>query len=49
MGYGHVYVAEVGMQSRPEQTVKAMLEAERHPGPSLIIAQVPASRTATTW
>ena len=41
MAYGHVYVAQVGMQSHPEQTVRAMLEAERHPGPSLLIAHSP--------
>jgi pyruvate-ferredoxin/flavodoxin oxidoreductase len=41
MAYGHVYVAQVGMQSHPEQTVRAMLEAERHPGPSLVIAHSP--------
>ncbi len=41
MGYGHVYVAQVGLQSHAEQTVKAMLEAERHPGPSLVIAHSP--------
>ena len=41
MGYGHVYVAQVGLQSHAEQTVQAMLEAERHPGPSLVIAHSP--------
>lgn len=41
MGYGHVYVAQIGMQSYPEQAVRAMLEAERHPGPSLLIAHSP--------
>jgi pyruvate-ferredoxin/flavodoxin oxidoreductase len=41
MSYGHVYVAQVGMQSHAEQTVQAMLEAERHPGPSLVIAHSP--------
>ena len=41
MSYGHVYVAEVGLQARPDQTVQAMLEAEEHPGPSLIIAASP--------
>ena len=41
MSYGHVYVAEVAMQSHSEQTVRAFLEAERHPGPSLIIANSP--------
>ncbi|MBS0476003.1 MAG: 4Fe-4S dicluster domain-containing protein, partial [Proteobacteria bacterium] len=41
MGYGHVYVAQVGIQSHSAQTLKAMLEAEQHPGPSLIIAHSP--------
>jgi pyruvate-ferredoxin/flavodoxin oxidoreductase len=41
MSYGHVYVAEVAMQARSAQTVNAFLEAERHPGPSLIIAHSP--------
>jgi pyruvate-ferredoxin/flavodoxin oxidoreductase len=41
MSYGHVYVAQVGIQSHPEQTVRAMQEAERHPGPSLLIAHSP--------
>ncbi|MEO8706063.1 MAG: pyruvate:ferredoxin (flavodoxin) oxidoreductase [Kofleriaceae bacterium] len=41
MSYGHVYVAEVAMQARSAQTVQAFLEAERHPGPSLIIAHSP--------
>ncbi len=41
MSYGHVYVAEVAMQARSAHTVEAFLEAERHPGPSLIIAHSP--------
>lgn len=41
MGYGHVYVAQVAMQARSAQTVQAFLEAERHPGPSLVIAHSP--------
>jgi pyruvate-ferredoxin/flavodoxin oxidoreductase len=41
MSYGHVYVASVAMQARSAQTVEALLEAERHPGPSLIIAHSP--------
>jgi pyruvate-ferredoxin/flavodoxin oxidoreductase len=41
MSYGHVYVASVAMQSRSQHTVEVMLEAERHPGPSLIIAHSP--------
>ncbi|HEV2233564.1 MAG TPA: pyruvate:ferredoxin (flavodoxin) oxidoreductase [Terriglobia bacterium] len=38
MSYGNVYVARVAMGGSDTQTVKAFLEAEAHPGPSLIIA-----------
>jgi len=38
MSYGSVYVARVAMGARDAQTVKAFLEAESYPGPSLIIA-----------
>jgi pyruvate-ferredoxin/flavodoxin oxidoreductase len=38
MTYGHVYVAQVALGANDTQTVKAFLEAEDHPGPSLIIA-----------
>jgi pyruvate-ferredoxin/flavodoxin oxidoreductase len=38
MTYGHVYVAQVAFGARDAQTVKAFLEAEAYPGPSLIIA-----------
>ncbi len=38
MGYGHVYVAQVAFGAKDSQTVKAFLEAESYPGPSLIIA-----------
>lgn len=41
MSYGHVYVAEVGLQAKPAQVVKAMQEAESYPGPSLLIAHSP--------
>jgi pyruvate-ferredoxin/flavodoxin oxidoreductase len=41
MSYGHVYVAEVAMQAKSAQAVQAFLEAEQHPGPSLIIAHSP--------
>ena len=41
MTYGHVYVASVAMQARSHQTIKAFLEADAHPGPSLIIAHSP--------
>ena len=38
MGYGGVYVASVAMGAKDEQTLKAFVEAESYPGPSLIIA-----------
>ncbi|HXH28023.1 MAG TPA: thiamine pyrophosphate-dependent enzyme, partial [Candidatus Polarisedimenticolia bacterium] len=38
MSYGQVYVARVAMGASDAQTVKAFLEAEAYPGPSLIIA-----------
>ena len=38
MSYGHVYIASVAMGANPNQTVKAFLEAQDYPGPSLIIA-----------
>ena len=41
MSYGHVYVAQIALQARSQQTVEVLLEAERHPGPSLVIAHSP--------
>jgi pyruvate-ferredoxin/flavodoxin oxidoreductase len=38
MSYGSVYVAQVAMGANDGQTVKALLEAEAYPGPSLVIA-----------
>jgi pyruvate-ferredoxin/flavodoxin oxidoreductase len=38
MAYGNVYVARVAAGARDAQTVKAFLEAESFPGPSIIIA-----------
>jgi len=38
MSYGNVYVANVAMGANDTHTIKAFLEAEAHPGPSLIIA-----------
>ena len=38
MTYGTAYVARVAMGGRDAQTVKALLEAESYPGPSLVIA-----------
>jgi len=36
--YGNVYVAQIALGADNPQTVKALAEAEAHPGPSLVIA-----------
>jgi pyruvate-ferredoxin/flavodoxin oxidoreductase len=41
MTYGGIYVAKVAMGANPNQAVKAFVEAESYPGPSLIIAYSP--------
>jgi pyruvate-ferredoxin/flavodoxin oxidoreductase len=38
MTYGNIYVAKVAMGANQNQIVKAFVEAESYPGPSLIIA-----------
>ena len=38
MTYGNIYVAKIAMGANPNQVVKAFVEAEAYPGPSLIIA-----------
>jgi pyruvate-ferredoxin/flavodoxin oxidoreductase len=38
MAYGNVYVAQIALGKSHNQTVKALVEAERYKGPSLIIA-----------
>ncbi len=38
MTYGNIYVAKVAMGANPAQTVRAFVEAEGYPGPSLILA-----------
>ncbi len=38
MAYGNVYVAQIAVGASDMQTVKALLEAEAWPGPSLVIA-----------
>lgn len=38
MTYGNIYVASVAMGARDEHTLRAFIEAEAYPGPSLIIA-----------
>jgi len=41
MSYGYIYVATISMGANKNQTLKALLEAESYPGPSLIIAYAP--------
>ncbi|MDD4663660.1 MAG: pyruvate:ferredoxin (flavodoxin) oxidoreductase, partial [Caldisericia bacterium] len=41
ISYGYVYVAQVAMGADKSQYLKALLEAEAYPGPSLIIAYSP--------
>ena len=41
MSYGYVYVASVALGANMNQVVKAFLEAEAYPGPSIIIAYSP--------
>jgi pyruvate-ferredoxin/flavodoxin oxidoreductase len=38
IAYGNVYVAQIAMGASAQQTVDALLEAEAHDGPSLVIA-----------
>ncbi|WP_170875334.1 pyruvate:ferredoxin (flavodoxin) oxidoreductase [Virgibacillus pantothenticus] len=41
MNYEHVYVAQVCLPANPQQTIRALTEAEEFPGPSIIIAYSP--------
>ena len=41
MSYGYVYVAQIAMGADLNQMIKAFVEAEAYPGPSLIIAYAP--------
>ena len=41
MTYGYVYVASISMGASKQQVLKAFSEADKHPGPSLIIAYAP--------
>jgi pyruvate-ferredoxin/flavodoxin oxidoreductase len=38
VSYGNAYVAQVAMGANPAQTIRAFVEAESYPGPSLILA-----------
>lgn len=41
ISYGYVYVASVAMGANQNQTLKAILEAEKYDGPSVVIAYSP--------
>ena len=41
INYGYVYVAQVAMGANMNQTLRAIVEAENYPGPSLVIAYSP--------
>jgi pyruvate-ferredoxin/flavodoxin oxidoreductase len=41
MTYGYIYVAQVSMGANKNQFMKAIMEAESYPGPSVIIAYAP--------
>ncbi|MBF0103178.1 MAG: pyruvate:ferredoxin (flavodoxin) oxidoreductase [Desulfobacterales bacterium] len=41
MTYGYVYVASVAMGANKQQMLKAFVEAEKYPGPSLILCYAP--------
>jgi len=41
MTYGYVYVASVAMGASKQQTLKAFIEADNYPGPSLVICYAP--------
>jgi len=41
MSYGYVYVASVAMGANMNQCLKAFIEAEAYPGPSIIVAYSP--------
>lgn len=41
MTYGYVYVASISMGANKQQTIKAFTEAEKYPGPSIVICYAP--------
>ena len=41
MTYGYVYVASIAMGANKNQVIKAFVEAESYPGPSLVICYAP--------
>lgn len=53
MNFENIYVASVALFANPAQTLKAFIEAEAYPGPSLILAYSPCIEhgivEGTTW
>ena len=41
MSYGYVYVASIAMGANRNQALKALMEAEAYPGPSIVICYAP--------
>ncbi len=41
MTYGYVYVASVAMGANKQQLIKAFMEADQYPGPSIVICYAP--------
>ena len=41
MTYGYVYVASVSMGANKQQLLKAFMEADQYPGPSIVICYAP--------
>lgn len=41
MTYGNVYVASIALGANYQQTIDALVEAERYPGPAIVIAYCP--------
>ncbi len=41
MTYGYVYVASVAMGANKQQLLKAFMEADQHPGPSIVLCYAP--------
>ena len=41
MTYGYVYVAQISQGANYNQAIKALIEAENYPGPSIVIAYAP--------
>ena len=42
MNYGHAYVASVAVYSSYTQVLQALIEADAYPGPSIVLAYLPA-------